>query len=158
MSDPATISVNDQIVWQNKTSDMQSQTEINHTDKEWRFQDVDLTQYAASGKVTLKFQLISDQGLELAFDHGEIIRTALASVRGRIEETNLAFELVPETFSIPELRAVFEVVKGTAYDPGNFRRRFNRLLADAVIQKAAGKRITRSKPAQVFRFRRDQKR
>ncbi|HEX5060269.1 MAG TPA: hypothetical protein VFV99_12965 [Kofleriaceae bacterium] len=64
--DPATISVNDQIVWQNKTSDMQSQTEINHTDKEWRFQDVDLAQYAASGKMTLKFQLVSDQGLELS--------------------------------------------------------------------------------------------
>jgi len=64
--DPATISVNDMVVWQNKTSEMQSQTGINHTDKEWRFQDVDLAQNTATGKVKLKFQLISDRGLELA--------------------------------------------------------------------------------------------
>ncbi|HEY5949094.1 MAG TPA: hypothetical protein VIV40_26560, partial [Kofleriaceae bacterium] len=62
--DPATISVNDQIVWQNKTSAMQSQTEINHTDKEWRFQDVDLKDQTATGKVKLKFQVVSDEGLE----------------------------------------------------------------------------------------------
>lgn len=63
--DPATISVNDEIVWQNKTSQgMPTNDEINHTDKEWRFQDVDLAQYTATGKVKLKFQLVSDQGLE----------------------------------------------------------------------------------------------
>ena len=90
----------------------------------------------------------------LAFDHEEIIKTALERIRSKMEETNIAFELVPETFSIPELRAVYEVIKGTAYDPGNFRRRFNRMLTDGIIQKAAGKRITRSKPAQVFKFKR----
>ena len=93
--------------------------------------------------------------LELAFDHREIIDAALAHVRARIDESNLAFELVPRTFTIPELRAVYEVVRGTPYDPGNFRRRFNRLLEDGVIGKAPGKRITASKPAQVFFFNRD---
>ncbi len=93
----------------------------------------------------------------LAFDHDAIIQAALERLRGRLETTNIAFELVPETFSIPELRAVYEVIDGTTYDPGNFRRRFNRMLADGIIQRAAGKRITRSKPAQVFRFI-DQKR
>jgi MYXO-CTERM domain-containing protein len=62
--DPATISANDTIVWQNKTSAMQSMTEINHTDKEWRFQDVDLKDQAATGKIKLKFQIVSDEGLE----------------------------------------------------------------------------------------------
>jgi 8-oxo-dGTP diphosphatase len=90
----------------------------------------------------------------LAFDHDAIIDAALDRIRIKIEDTDIAFELVPETFSIPELRAVYEVIKGTAYDPGNFRRRFNRMLTDGVIAKAAGKRITRSKPAQVFKFRR----
>jgi MYXO-CTERM domain-containing protein len=62
--DPATISVNGSVVWQNKSSPMQSMTEVNHLDKEWRFQDVDLAAQAASGKVKLKFQIVSDQGLE----------------------------------------------------------------------------------------------
>ena len=63
--DPATISVNDEIVWQNKTSQgMPTSDEVNHTDKEWRFHDVDLATYTASGKVKLKFQIDSDEGLE----------------------------------------------------------------------------------------------
>ena len=60
---------------------------------------------------------------------------------------------VPASFTIPELRAVYEAVKGTTYDPGNFRRRFQRLLSDGVIERAPGKRITASKPAVVYRLR-----
>ena len=92
--------------------------------------------------------------LQLAFDHREIVETALRHIRDRIEESNLAFELVPRTFTIPELRSVFEVVKGQPYDPGNFRRKFNRLMEDGVLEKAPGKRITGARPAQVFFFKR----
>ena len=92
--------------------------------------------------------------LPLAFDHATILQTALERVRGKIDYTGIAFELVPETFTIPELRAVYEVIKGVPYDPGNFRRRFQRLAADGVIEPAPGKRITASKPAKVFRFNR----
>jgi 8-oxo-dGTP diphosphatase len=90
--------------------------------------------------------------IELAFDHTEILQLALARLRERIDHGSLAFELVPPTFTIPELRAVFEVVKGSPYDPGNFRRRFQRMVDDGVIQPAQGKRITASKPAKVYRF------
>jgi 8-oxo-dGTP diphosphatase len=91
--------------------------------------------------------------LKLAFDHGEILDRAVQRIRGKLDYSDIAFELVPETFTIPELRSVHEVIKGTTYDPGNFRRRFQRMLADDVIQQAPGKRITASKPAKVFRFR-----
>ena len=37
----------------------------NHIDKEWIFQDVDLSSFEASGKVKLKFDLTSDQGLAM---------------------------------------------------------------------------------------------
>lgn len=92
--------------------------------------------------------------IELAFDHREIVDLAIERVRSKLDSTDIAFELVPEHFSIPELRAVYEVINGTPYDPGNFRRKFNRLLAEGVLEKAPGKRITASKPAQVFRFKR----
>lgn len=91
--------------------------------------------------------------MELAFDHEDIIRLALERVRAKLNDSNIAFELVPETFTIPELRAVYEVIDGVRYDPGNFRRRFKRMLDDGVIEKAPGKRITVSKPAQVYRFK-----
>jgi 8-oxo-dGTP diphosphatase len=91
--------------------------------------------------------------LRLAFDHRDILELAVKRIRGKLDYTDIAFELVPETFTIPELRSVHEVIKGTTYDPGNFRRRFQRMLADGIIQPAPGKRITASKPAKVFRFR-----
>jgi 8-oxo-dGTP diphosphatase len=118
----------------------------------------DLAPFVSAGEGAAAAEWISVNELgkrTLAFDHDEIIRTALERIRAKIEDSNIAFELVPETFSIPELRAAYDVIKGTSYDPGNFRRRFNRMLTDGVITKATGKRITRSKPAQVFRFRRE---
>ncbi|MCA9666512.1 MAG: NUDIX hydrolase [Myxococcales bacterium] len=92
----------------------------------------------------------------LAFDHALILDMALERVRGKIDYTNIAFELVPPTFSTAELRAVHEVVKGRAYDPANFRRRLRRMITDGVIVEAPGKRITGRRPAKVYRFARPQ--
>lgn len=100
------------------------------------------------------FPLEKLQKAELAFDHGQIISIALARIRGKLEYSNIAFDLVPATFTIPELRHVFSVVLDRPMDPGNFRRRFNRMLEDGVLEKAPGKRITASKPATVYRFKR----
>jgi 8-oxo-dGTP diphosphatase len=91
---------------------------------------------------------------KLAFDHAEILDKAVERVRGKIDYSHIAFELVPPTFTIAELRAVHEVLKAQGYDPGNFRRRFQRMLTDGVIARAPGKRLTASKPAQVYRFAR----
>jgi 8-oxo-dGTP diphosphatase len=97
---------------------------------------------------------VSDlENMELAFDHAEIISVALARIRGKLNDSNVAFQLVPETFTIPELRAAYEVIDGVRYDPGNFRRRFKRMFDDGIIEGAPGKRITVSKPAQVYRFK-----
>ena len=94
------------------------------------------------------------ESAELAFDHKHIVETALQRIRGKLEYSNIAFDLVPLTFTIPELRHVYSIVLDRSMDPGNFRRRFNRLVEDGVIEQAPGKRITASKPATVFRFKR----
>ncbi|MBI4816022.1 MAG: NUDIX hydrolase [Deltaproteobacteria bacterium] len=96
----------------------------------------------------------TDEGrsLQLAFDHTEILAKALARIRAKVDYSDIAFELVPDTFSIPELRSVHEVIKGQTYDAGNFRRRFLRMTTDGIIAPAPGRRITTSKPAKVFRF------
>jgi len=92
---------------------------------------------------------------ELAFDHAEILDAALARMRADLDRTAIAFELVPETFTIQELRAVHEAIRGETLDPGNFRKRFLRLIEDGVIEPARGKRPTASKPASVYRFVRE---
>jgi 8-oxo-dGTP diphosphatase len=102
---------------------------------------------AQAGRVTKKARG------ELAFDHADILDAALERMRADLDRTSLGFELVPETFTIQELRAVHEAVRGEPLDPGNFRKRFLRLIEDGVIEPARGKRATASKPASVYRFR-----
>ncbi len=93
----------------------------------------------------------------LAFDHGEILDAALARARLDLDRTAIAFELVPETFTIQELRAVHEAIRGEPLDPGNFRKKFLRMIEDGLIDAARGKRPTVSKPASVYRFVREGK-
>ena len=65
--DHSPISVNGTQVWTNFASPgMPTTNEVNHVDKEWRFQDVDLSAMNLGGKVKLRFELDSDPGLQLA--------------------------------------------------------------------------------------------
>ena len=93
------------------------------------------------------------RGLRLAFDHADILAAAQERIRERIHTTDIAASLLPPTFTIPELRHVHATVTGEPQDPGNFRRRFQAMLEEKVVELAPGKRITASKPAAVYRFR-----
>ena len=59
--DKATIAVNGTTVW---TNAMAASEDLDHIDREWRFQDVDLTSYAG-GPVQLSWSLASDMSREL---------------------------------------------------------------------------------------------
>ena len=89
---------------------------------------------------------------DLAFDHHHIVGLAAARVAERIGASSIARSLVQQTFTIPELRHVHEILTGKPQDPGNFRRRFERMLEDGILERAPGKRATASKPALVYRF------
>ncbi len=88
----------------------------------------------------------------LAFDHAEILARAVAHVAERLDVTDIASSLVPATFTIQELRRVHTILTGKTQDPGNFRRKFERLLDEGILERASGKRLTASKPALVYRF------
>src|SRR5918911_121732 len=48
----------------------------------------------------------------LAFDHDHILETALDRLRSKLEYTTLAFQLLPEYFSILELKQIYERILG----------------------------------------------
>jgi cysteine-rich repeat protein len=55
--DAATIQVNGQVAWQNAISNGKT---LDHLDREWRFQDVDLTPYITDGTAQVRWTLDSD--------------------------------------------------------------------------------------------------
>ncbi len=98
---------------------------------------------------------------KLAFDHDEILSVALQRIRGKIEyDLRIAMSLVPASFTKAELRRVFEVVTGQAYDKSNFNKRFNRMLEDGTITDAPGRRAPPGpgRPAHLYAFTIDEER
>lgn len=59
----------------------------------------------------------------LAFDHDEIVGWAVRRLKNKIEYTRIAHALLPEEFTLAELREVYEAIWGRKLDPANFRRR-----------------------------------
>ena len=60
--------------------------------------------------------------LELASDHEPIVRDALERIRMELELSGIATAFVGTTFTLAELRAVYEAVWGVQLDAANFRR------------------------------------
>jgi 8-oxo-dGTP diphosphatase len=89
---------------------------------------------------------------QLAFDHDHILATALDRLRSKLEYTTLAFQLLPEVFSILELKHIYEQILGEKLDKGNFYRK----VKDAHILEDTGmRREGRGRPTSLYRFRRD---
>lgn len=61
---------------------------------------------------------------ELAFDHNIILEKALDRIKGKIKYQPLGFELLPEKFTLPDLRQLYEIILETNLDDRNFRKRF----------------------------------
>ena len=59
---------------------------------------------------------------ELAFDHYAIIMTGWNRLREKLEYTKIAFELLPEEFTIQDIQKVYESILGYSLDKANFRR------------------------------------
>jgi 8-oxo-dGTP diphosphatase len=98
------------------------------------------------------FQFVSaDQPGPLVFDHNEIIKAALERLRGKGAYSTLPAFLLPETFTLPQLRAVYERVMGTPLNDSAFRRKIDDLDVLEVVPDAKSKASAR--PATLFRLK-----
>jgi 8-oxo-dGTP diphosphatase len=65
---------------------------------------------------------ILEERIELAFDHVSIVRDAIERVRIELEVSGIATAFVGTTFTMAELRTVYEAIWGVQLDAANFRR------------------------------------
>jgi len=65
---------------------------------------------------------VLEDRIELAFDHLRIVRDAVERVRVELEVSGIATAFVGTTFTMAELRAVYEAIWGVQLDAANFRR------------------------------------
>jgi 8-oxo-dGTP diphosphatase len=85
----------------------------------------------------------------LAFDHDSIMRYAIGRLRSKLEYTTLAFQLLPEVFTLPELKETYEQILGDELDRGNFYRK----IKEAGVLEAVGRqRESGGRPAALYRF------
>jgi 8-oxo-dGTP diphosphatase len=66
--------------------------------------------------------VVLNEELDLAFDHLQIVRDAIERVRVELEVSGVATAFVGQTFTMAELRAVYEAIWGVQLDAANFRR------------------------------------
>jgi 8-oxo-dGTP diphosphatase len=86
----------------------------------------------------------------LAFDHSEILETALARLRGKVRYEPLGFELLPEKFTLSQLQHLYETVLQTPLDKRNFRKKILAMALLIPLKEQA--RAGAHRPAQLFRF------
>lgn len=86
----------------------------------------------------------------LGFDHGTIVRAARARVAAKVEYAPLAFRVLPEEFTMRDLRAVHEVLTGRPYVHGtNFWRQMTTRWG---LQETGQFTRGRGRPAALYRL------
>jgi 8-oxo-dGTP diphosphatase len=90
----------------------------------------------------------TEAGTVLAFDHDRILAYARQRLAYKLEYQNVAWSLLPETFTLSELRRVYEAGIGRAFEPNNFRR----IALGWGVLAESGERPTGGRPAALYRF------
>jgi len=90
----------------------------------------------------------ADELPPLAFDHNLIVDYALWRLRTKMEYSQIAHAFLGPTFTLAELREVYEAVLRKPVDPANFRRQVEKSLIDT------GQRMTgaRHRPPRLYRY------
>lgn len=84
-----------------------------------------------------------DEMPELFFDHPQIVEKALTYLRQRLYREPVAFNILPEMFTMRQLQSVYEAILGEQLDKRNFRKRIAEtytLEDTGLIDKSASRR------------------
>jgi 8-oxo-dGTP diphosphatase len=100
----------------------------------------------------VKWYRINEVG-KLAFDHNQVLNSALAALRNKLLNEPIGFELLSDKFTLTQLQKVYEVILGTSLDKRNFRKKISRMKY--LIPLNEKQKGVAHKPAQLFIFSRE---
>jgi 8-oxo-dGTP diphosphatase len=89
---------------------------------------------------------------ELAFDHQKILETGLKRLRGKVRYAPIAFELLPEKFTLSQLQALYEVILQEKLDKRNFRKKITSLQVLRPLEEL--ERGVPHRAARLYRYER----
>ena len=84
-----------------------------------------------------------------AFDHREIIEMAIRRLRGKLSYEPIGFNLLSAEFSLPDLKALYDVILGKELDRRNF---YKKIKATGLLHPTKTVPSKRGKPTQLYRF------
>lgn len=83
----------------------------------------------------------------LAFDHQKIISYGRERIRNKVNYTDIAFSLVPEEFTLPQLQKIYEILLGQELYKANFRKK----IADQIEPTDKMLSGNRHRPSRIYR-------
>jgi 8-oxo-dGTP diphosphatase len=86
----------------------------------------------------------------LAFDHDQILATAIARLKGKVRYEPIGFELLPKKFTLSQLQKLYETVLNTKLDKRNFRKKI--LSMDLLIDLNEMQKDVAHRAAKLYRF------
>lgn len=88
--------------------------------------------------------------MTLAFDHEDIVHTAIRRLRSKVQWQPIGIDLLPEAFAIDDLQRVYELVLGRQLNRRNFYRK---VMSYGVLESAESIRTGgRGRPPRLWRF------
>lgn len=85
---------------------------------------------------------------DLAFDHAKILIYAIERLKNKVEYTTIAFNLMPEKFTLTKLQQVYEILLDKPLLKANFRRK----IADMVIETEEYEENAGHRPSKLYKF------
>lgn len=87
----------------------------------------------------------------LAFDHARILELAQQRVKERLNDSDIAYQLLPKTFTMFELRRVHELFLGEEVDKRNFLKKI--IALDQIEETGEKRESVRHRPARLYRVK-----
>jgi hypothetical protein len=106
-----------------------------------------------SGRQVQWFPVNSVAEMEMAFDHKYIFYKALCALQQKVRVEPIAFELLPDHFTLSQLQRLYEAVLGITFDKRNFRKKISQMHYVVPLRKK--QTGVPHKPAQYYMFSRD---